>query len=235
MAEEEGPPAHTQAKESAKSLPLLQIDAREPRDVIDKLRERAPKHGLQVKVGLYEVADYFVGNRLGIERKTPSDFRGSIVSKRLFAQAEELHQNFETAIILVDGSYKQVLYDRFAPRMNGAPMRAAVCSLYARRGVSVFFADDDFLGTLLTLAEKATKEPTVEYDPVRRGATVEESRVHLLAGLPGLGPKRAKALIERFGTPIGAFLHVEEWKQVEGIGPKTIEKAKKVIFNEGEQ
>jgi ERCC4-type nuclease len=63
-----------------------------------------------------------------------------------------------------------------------------------------------------------------EHVPYRQGkAKRKKSRqLRLLQGLPGVGPDRAKQLLERFKTVRACFsASTSELIKVEGIGPKT--------------
>ena len=81
------------------------VDSREPQEI---------KNKLDCEVQKLEVGDYIVGNLL-IERKAPSDFVASIISKRLWNQAAELKeiksQNYQSMIAIV-GDVWRGLADR---------------------------------------------------------------------------------------------------------------------------
>lgn len=55
--------------------------------------------------------------------------------------------------------------------------------------------------------------------------TAEEAE---LANLPGVGPKKAAAIIQ-YRVQVGAFTSVEELLEIKGIGPKMLEKLKSKV------
>ncbi len=53
-----------------------------------------------------------------------------------------------------------------------------------------------------------------------------------IAGFTGVNVVRARALLEKFGTPVDAIRNVDDWGDVPGIGPKTVSSAKKLLYSE---
>lgn len=212
-------------------MATLQVDFREQEVYIDQLRYQAPSFDLEVDVGAYDVADYFIGNRLGIEHKSHGDFLNSIGS-RLFTQAHELAANFEIPVVLVSSDPTELMNDRHNPEV----IRGFVSSLTVREGVRVLFCGPDPVPWILKLAQKATTPTTRIYNPMRRGGSKREYGIGIVAALPNMGLKRAEKLVAHFGSPLETIASVMEWGQVPGIGNKTIEKALEVLCaNAGEE
>lgn len=57
---------------------------------------------------------------------------------------------------------------------------------------------------------------------------VNTATSHELQALPGIGPKKADAIIT-FRTTNGPFGHVDDLVQVKGIGPKTLAKLRPLV------
>lgn len=205
------------------------VDIRESQSRIDGVRE-AFSDDIEVRVEVFQVADYFWKNKLGIEHKTAKDFIGSIKDERLFQQAEELKENFTHAIILVSSTYEELLA---APRgMNPESLRGAVASLFTRRGVPVFFVGDEkeFARTAFRLWKKASKGGPIDYTPVRKSSTTKDSQKHLLRSLPEVGEKKADRLLEEYGSPLKAIRAYKRWEdEVHGFGEETTGKIKDVL------
>lgn len=212
----------------------LQIDGREEKKYQIALKKSLAKHGIGVKVRNYEVADYFVGNILGIEHKALSDFKGSLRGGRLFKQAYELSQNFVLPIILVDGNIEQLMFKsfgRYGSRWNPASLMAAVCSLYSRYKTPVFFCGKNNLAwTITNLVLKATDGKAPVYEPVREKASTSDLQMRFIGSLPGLGRTRAQEILKEYETPMRALKSVKRWnKDVKGIGRKTTSKIQTVL------
>ena len=76
--------------------------------IIDK-RERSSgigkelaKKGIVIEYKKLDLADFIIGDT-AIERKTIQDFVNSIVDKRLIRQLGMLKENFESAILIIEG------------------------------------------------------------------------------------------------------------------------------------
>jgi len=66
--------------------------------------------------------------------------------------------------------------------------------------------------------------------------TIRDKQLFFLAGLPGINISRAQKLLEFYGTPYNAILKINRWDiDVEGIGEKTVEEVKKVLFTQWEK
>jgi DNA excision repair protein ERCC-4 len=71
-----------------------------------------------------------------------------------------------------------------------------------------------------------------EYLPYRQANAKRKKtrQLRILQSLPGVGPDRAKRLLERFGTVRARFVALPtELLEVEGIGPKTAAAIGRVI------
>src|SRR3989442_8731175 len=81
----------------------LYVDANEPPEIADLLR------GLGVEVERRKIApgDYVCGE-VGIERKTVSDFFGSLVKKRLFEQLRRLRESYPVALMILEGDPQEI-------------------------------------------------------------------------------------------------------------------------------
>lgn len=57
-----------------------------------------------------------------------------------------------------------------------------------------------------------------------------DARVRILAGIPGVGPKKARVLLETYGSVEAAIFSVDDWNtEVPGFGKKQVEKATEVL------
>lgn len=211
-------------------MPKLCVDIRETRERIELAKYAfQDEPDWEVEVGMFDVADFFVGNILGIEYKEPPDFVGSIKSGRVFQQVQELKENFAQPTLMIGGSLGDLLSPQVRRGMNAASVLAAACSIHAKHEVPVFFADQYFGQSLKSLCKKAVDKQPTAYTPVRKSANSKDLQLHLVSSLPGVGMERAQTILDRYGTPLRAFKNIHNWSELHGIGSKTTDKVLEVL------
>jgi ERCC4-type nuclease len=63
------------------------------------------------------------------------------------------------------------------------------------------------------------------------GSVVDEQEF-FVAGFPGINVVRARSLLEKFGSPFEIITRTDEWSQLPGIGARTVESAKKLLYSD---
>ena len=72
------------------------------------------------------------------------------------------------------------------------------------------------------LRDASAREAYPRSFPTKRPRGKRKTQLHILQGLPGIGPKRARRLLERFGSVEAALTATaEELASVSGLGPHT--------------
>ncbi len=210
-----------------------------------------------------DIADYLVqtsGGTIAVERKRASDFLTSISDGRLFTQLEHLLE-YEDARIILEGAIftssksgrcysidtlGKVLNPRRSARTQPRTMWSTQFFVHPHALTSIFKKIQDMgiaiipMGSAYDTADIlrfwATKGETKEYLTIRhkKEKTSDlDKQLFLLAGLIGVGTKRAEELLKKFGTPMrifNAFLEYSPKKfPVEGIGEKTVAEIKKML------
>jgi ERCC4-type nuclease len=143
--------------------------------------------------------DYCLGDALGIERKSATDLARSIVDGRLFRQVGSLRQKYRRPLLLVEGlSDGSAVVGVPWPAVRGALVSVSVCF-----GVPVLRSNDaNDSATLIATAARQLCDP-LDIPYVRPGYRPRGWRrraLYILQGLPCVGPRRAGALLERFGS-----------------------------------
>jgi len=180
----------------------------------------AELEGVTLEIQQLDIADYVLSSRVTVERKSTSDFGASILDKRLFAQAEQLKRVYDLVIYLVEGSS---LYD--VEQIHPNALRGAISFLIILGGVSVLRSESPEDSALL-LATMARHEQQglgydLSYHHKRRSPSPQLQMRYLVEDFPGIGPRTAQALLERFGSLRALFAAGEDaLRQVSGIGPK---------------
>lgn len=212
------------------------VDDRERRSqVISELA----RLGVRYQLTRLEVADYDVGGKYGLERKTAGDFINSIIDGRLFEQAKYLREAYDTAIIVIEGSLSDEVKYRQV-KLN--PLFGAFAAL-AENGVSVLQVNDYRETALLIyiLWKRLQKEGTNFFVKTKKKVFKESSSIpaiqlNLIATLPGVSRETAEKILREFKTPRKFFLaSPTELRKIDGLGPKKIQKILQVLDTDYEK
>jgi len=205
------------------------VDDREASGVIvEKLLEK----GAIVKPTRLPVGDFIVSERACVERKTAADFEASIIDGRLFTQATELKNHFESPLIALVGNN----FERIHPKA----LRGAIISLVIDYKIPLlFFENDEELGDFIySLAEREQllerKEKKLRFE--KRLMPLHEQQLFVVESLPLIGPKNARNLLEHFKT-IENIVNASEKEltKVKGIGKIRAREIKKTLSTQFEQ
>ncbi len=202
------------------------IDKREPEYV-----QQLTFGGVPTSVDMIEGADLIAvcddGACIAVERKTPSDLLGSLKDDRLFPQMSRLRTLTPWAYLVITG--------KLQPGQNGrcwADLRETLWSYWSVEaallscqevgvGVVRIGSEPEYEQTIIRLASRDRSNIRVQ---AARDLTLAGDGEMILAGLPGIGPERAKALLEYCGTPAWALTHLTGpglHDRVPGIGEAT--------------
>ncbi|MFN0316779.1 MAG: ERCC4 domain-containing protein [Burkholderiales bacterium] len=172
-----------------------------------------------VRVTRMRLGDYQVGGRLLFERKTLRDLAESIVDGRFLSQARRLAANPIRPVILLEGTAR----DLAGSGMTREAIQGALISATVVFGIPLLRSlDPEESAKLMLFAARQAHAGVVGALP-RAGFRPKSKRglqMHILQGLPSIGPARARRLIERFET-IESVVSASagELDKVQGIGP----------------
>lgn len=175
------------------------------------------KLGFEIDFKELKVADYIVKDT-AIERKTVSDFVSSMINKRLFNQIQELQQ-YKSRLLLIEGVSENELYDDSDFGVNGNAIRGFLLSILLKYNIPIIFAKDfrDSAKFISVLAKKQSKE--ISLNAKKRSLSKKEQMQYIIEGFPGIGPKNAKKLLEKYKT-IQNILNAPEEDLRKDIGKK---------------
>jgi DNA excision repair protein ERCC-4 len=166
-----------------------------------------------------KTGDYRVDRALVIERKSAADFTQSLFDGRLFSQVSRLARSAPRALLLVEGAL---------PRLAEPTIRGTLLAVTAVFGVPILFSKDpgDSAQWILGAARQfAARKEDALARPGWRPRGKRARQLYILQGLPGVGPRRAAALLDRFGSVRGVLsAEANALMLVEGIGAKTASK-----------
>jgi ERCC4-type nuclease len=203
----------------ASSDPIQIIaDDREPESVIDALKALP---GVRVTISRLKLGDYQIDQRLLVERKSLPDFALSILDGRLFSQAARLAVSEIQATMILEGTGA----DLAACGLRREALQGALVSVSLVFGIPVLRSTGPGETARLMLFAASQLRAAATGALPRSGKRPKgKSRIQLalLQGLPGVGPRRAKQLLEAFGTVEGVLMTgTDELEKLPGIGKKT--------------
>jgi Fanconi anemia group M protein len=175
--------------------------------------------GLNLKLEQLQVADYIISDGVGIERKSAQDFNDSIKDGRLFKELIALKENFDRAILVLEGDpFKE-------SNINENALYGAITSILLNLGISIYRTQNS-KETAQFLYHLAKKEQTTSKSPMNirfDKAPIETARLleYIVAGIPGVNLSRAKSLLKELKTLQNLFLSdIPDLIKIENIGKK---------------
>jgi len=142
------------------------------------------------------VADYLINN-IAIERKTIQDLKSSIINKRIMQQLLELKQ-YPSHLLLIEGFSDENIY---APPLHENAIRGFLLSIALEFQTPMIFtqnAKDTVKYFSIIAKKKPSSEPSLR--PSKIFLSENEQAQFILEGFPGIGPKTAQLLLEKFKT-----------------------------------
>lgn len=157
--------------------------------------------GIEIEFKPLKVADFIVKD-VAIERKTVSDFISSMINRRLLSQLEEMQQ-YQNRLLIIEGIYEKELYStRENPEEGIHPnsIRGFLLSILLKHKVPIIFTKDshDTAKFISVLAKRKSKELSLNVS--KKTLNTKERLQFIIESFPGLGPKTAKKLLEKFKT-----------------------------------
>ena len=210
----------------------ITVDDREPAEAV--LRSLHADGRAQVRVARLPLGDYLVDGHLLFERKTLTDFAISLCDGRLFKQAIAMaNGRLQPYMILEDNTGGPDAATRVAASTSERPSRGvprdailgAIVTLGVVLGIPVLPTNSpDETARILIFAgeQRARRAAGAVSRPGYRPKGLRKRQLFVLQGLPGVGRKRAEALLDRFHTPAAILAAPEEdLARVDGIGINT--------------
>ena len=206
---------------------FIEIDYRE-RDskIIEILRA---KKNITVEEKKLFIGDYLINKRIAVERKTTRDFVISIIDGRLFSQASRLKRYAEVQLMVIEGT--DLFYTGY--EIDPQAIKGAIVSLSVSWQIPLIFSKSpDGTAEILVMAgiQDVKYRDEILKRAGRRPRRLLTRKLFLLQGLPGIGPKIAKRMLEHFGSVekvIAASEH--EISCVEGIGRKKASHIREIV------
>ena len=175
--------------------------------------------GVFLELDQLKVGDYIISNRVGIERKSGSDFNDSLMDGRLFDELINLNKNFKRSILILEGDPFQ------NTNINHNSLYGAISSIILNMGITIYKTRDS-RETAMFLYQLAKKEQTRSESKIKLRfdkAPVDNSHLleYIIGGVPGINSSRAKRLLKAMKTLQTIFTSdIGDLMKVDGIGRK---------------
>ena len=180
-------------KKIVENRKIIVVDNRENNSLVPS---ELKKLGFSLEFKQLAVADYLVGN-IAIERKTISDFKSSIINKRIFAQLAEIKQ-YPSYFLIIEGISSEDIY---SGQVHENAFRGMILAIITEFKVPIIFTQNE-KDTAKYIAVLANKKTNSE-QPIRASKitlTDSEQIQFILEGFPNVGPVAANKLILEFKT-----------------------------------
>jgi ERCC4-type nuclease len=193
----------------------ISVDFREDKSGIAGMLSE--KYGFKVSRVNLKSGDFVIGGEIAVERKTAADFVQSIMDGRLFSQASAMRKTYATNMIIIEGN---VFDTGFNIHVNA--VKGAIVSLAAIWKIPVLFtkdAEDTAFHIELIAGQRDEAAQGLYSRYGRRPKQFRRRQSYILQGFPGIGPKLANEILDKFGCIKNAVnLDQNSLMAVRGLG-----------------
>ena len=190
-------------------------DCREkPSGIPDSLIGR----GVKVEYRALGSGDYFINNKITVERKTKEDFIQSLIANRLFLQCQKMKRYNEYTLLIIEGNPYNTNHSISPQAIKGAILSVSVAWQIPILNTE---SKEETVDMLIMAGHQTelAKVPIVRsgYKPKR----VRNRKLWFIQGLPEVGPLLALRLLEKYNSIERVInLSRDELIQIKGIGKR---------------
>ena len=207
------------------------IDSRENSKLSKLVFQKAKALKIEHEVKWLEIGDY-VFDDVCFEAKSATDFLGSVMSKRLWTQLDNMDRHYSTNIVIIHGDMQEAILnviENSKSKMSIASRSiilnnkflGAIGRIVLDTDIKPFWVQTEEEASLIITAVCKMKPLTRETiaPQVFKRLTTDDLRVDLLSSIKGVSIKKSKELIKQFGSimEIGECSSYE-LQAIEGIG-----------------
>jgi len=210
---------------------MLVIDSREKSKLAKLVMQKAKALSIKYEQRWIEIGDY-VFDDVCFEAKSATDFLGSVLSKRMWTQLDNMDRHYKTNIVIIHGDMQEAIMNVIENAPSKMPIGTrsimlnnkflgAIGRITLDTDIKPFWVQSEEEAALIITAVckmKPMTRETIEPQVFKR-ITTDDLRLDLLSSVKGVSIKKAKLLIKQYGSimEIGecsAF----ELQAIEGIG-----------------
>ena len=213
---------------------MLIIDSREKEGskLVRLVEQKAKALNIKTEKKWLEIGDY-VFNDVCFEAKSTTDFLGSVLSKRMWTQIDNMDRAYATNIVIIYGTIDEAVYNVIDNSPSNMPIatRAILLKNKFLGALGRIILDMDTKPMWVSSEEEASDiitavckmqpmdRPTIKPRIHKRLAT-DDLRIDVLSTIKGVSETKATSLIEEFGS----IMEIGEQKaceitKMDGISP----------------
>jgi len=226
---------------------MLIIDSREKKGskLVDLVEAKAKSLSIPTEKKWIEVGDY-VYDDICFEAKSSIDFLGSVLSKRMWTQIDNMDRNYKTNIVIIYGSMKEAIDTVIENSYSKLPIASrkvmmnnkflgAIGRMVLDTDVKPFWVPTEKEAALIITS--VCKMKPIDREAIRpqiiKRISTDDLRIDVLTSIKGISVKKAKALLKKFGS-IAEIAHTpaNEINSIDGIGPTIASRVLEVLNTE---
>lgn len=210
---------------------MLIIDSREKSKLSDLVEKKAKAISVPTERRWIEIGDY-VYDDVCFEAKSVVDFIGSVMSKRLWTQLDNMDRHYQTNVVIIYGSLDEGILTIIENSKSKMPLVSRRIMLHNKflGAIGRIVLDMDIKPIWVSSEEEAASIITgvSKMKPIKRNTirpevfkrvTTDDLRLDVLTSIKGVSIKKAKEMISEFGSIMEIGECSEYQLQViEGIG-----------------
>ncbi len=210
---------------------MLVIDSREKSKLAKLVMQKARGLNIQYEQRWIEIGDY-VYDDVCFEAKSATDFLGSVMSKRLWTQLDNMDRHYQTNVVIIYGDMQEAIMNVIEHSPSKMPIGTrsimlnnkflgALGRIVLDTDVKPFWVQTEEEASLIITAVSKMKPLTRDTiaPQIFKRITTDDMRIDLLSSIKGVSIKKAKQLIKQYGSimEIGEC-SAYELQAIEGIG-----------------
>ena len=226
---------------------MLIIDSREKEGskLVKLVEEKARILNIKTEKKWLEIGDYVFDN-ICFEAKTVEDFIGSVMSKRLWTQMDNMDRHYKNNVVIIYGDLPEAIHNIIKHGKSKLPIASrkimltnkflgAIGRIVLDTDIKPFWVKSESEASLIITA--VCKMQPIERDVIRpqvfKRITTDDLRLDILTSVKGVSYKKAKLLIDNFGSvmEIGEQTSFEIQK-LEGFGKVLADRIINVLNSE---
>lgn len=210
---------------------MLIVDSRENSKLSELVLKKAQALNIKTEKKWLEIGDY-VYDDVCFEAKSAVDFLGSVLSKRLWTQLDNMDRHYQTNVVIIYGSMDDAILtvlenskSKLPPKGRAVMLRNKFLGAIGRiildmDAKPVWVSTEEEAALIITGVSKIKPFKRAAIEPqVFKRITTDDLRIDLLTSIKGVSIKKAKDLIKEFGSimEIGECSEFEI-QAIDGIG-----------------